>query len=901
MDTKPYYAYWGKSGSENEACHLLPYHSLDVAAVAKRWLERDEDLRAFFATALGVDGETASTWIVYLLVTHDLGKFASSFQDLRGDVVARLGRSSGSFQYRGGANKAGHDSLGFRFWASQLLPVFQVRYAWPSRARALFAPLFAATTCHHGFPPVSGRSVSPDFTVDDIAAAKCFSADAEVLCGAAGWGGIDTLVRAPAGVAMARRFSWWLAGFAVFCDWLGSNRVWFDYRQEVLPLPDYWRQYALPGADRALAESGALPVPGGPALTFAELLAKADATPLQAEAMRIPLGNGPALFLLEDVTGAGKTEAAFILIHRMMTAQRARGFYFALPTMATANAMYRRSKELYRKLFAPEAGAPSLILAHGKAQLDRRFTDTIVPLDAAREADYLGEPAASAHCAAWLADNRKKSLLAHAGIGTIDQALLAILQSRHQSLRQFGLLGKVLVVDEVHANDTYMHRLLRELLAAHAAAGGSAILLSATLPMDRRRQLVEAFNTHAHYPLAPASSVEYPLLTAVTDEGLFEAAVSTRESVKRTLGFQTLSGMQQALDWVVEQARDGACVCWVRNTVGDAIDAWESLAERLPPGTLDLFHARFTLGDRLEIETRVLDRFGEHGNPAERAGRVLIATQVIEQSLDVDFDAMISDLAPVDLLIQRAGRMRRHQRDADGALSPGGMDARPAIPMAVLGPPAVDDADQGWIAGLLPGTGAVYPDHAVLWRSQHLVETRAALEVPEQLRAWIEAVYGAQCLDVPEGIEAVEAKMTGKHHSHDDLGIGNAINLDRGYQEGGPGWWAESRTPTRLGEPSVTLRLLCWDGVELSAFRPREPWAMSEVSVRESLLGEAAIPGDEAAATQLAELQAQWRHAYVLPVVLVPAEDGGWVGEAADANGKVVVRYDRSKGLAVEG
>lgn len=516
------------------------------------------------------------------------------------------------------------------------------------------------------------------------------------------------------------------------------------------------------------------------------------------------------------------------------------------------------------------------------------------------ETDYLEEPSAGSHCAAWLADNRKKSLLAHAGVGTIDQALLAILQSKHQCLRQFGLLGKVLVVDEVHANDAYMHRLLCRLLAAHAAAGGSAVLLSATLPLAMRRELVAAFNTHAQYPLGAPASGEYPLLSAVLHDGLREVAVATRPIVRRTLHFKPLRSLPEAVQWVVGHARAGACVCWIRNSVADAIEAWEALARLLPAGDVDLFHARFALGDRLEIENRVLDRFGRHGATNQRAGKVLIATQVVEQSLDVDFDVLVSDLAPVDLLIQRAGRMRRHVRDRRGGLKSRGEDERPAVPMAVLAPAAQGDIDEAWITGLLPRTARVYPDHAQLWRTQVLLEAGDPLRVPEDLRAWIEAVYGPDAVAAPQALQVSESRVLGERRSHDSLGIGNAIALDRGYQAGGPGWWAESRTPTRLGEPTATLRLLRWDGAELGPFRAGEPWAMSEVVVAERSVAAAATPANSEVASQLAVLVTQWRHAYVVPVVLTKAQGGGWTGAVSNGEGTATIQYDSCRGLEVQ-
>src|SRR5262249_9039299 len=154
------------------------------------------------------------------------------------------------------------------------------------------------------------------------------------------------------------------------------------------------------------------------------------------------------LAIIEDVTGSGKSEAALIFAARLLSGGRADGLYFALPTMATANAMYDRLAASYRRLFA-DGSTPSLVLAHGKRRLHNGFADSILESEERQPQPY--DEDAVAACAMWIADDRRKAFLAHVGIGTVDQALLGVLPSRHQSLRLWGLSDRVLVIDEAHA------------------------------------------------------------------------------------------------------------------------------------------------------------------------------------------------------------------------------------------------------------------------------------------------------------------------------------------------------------------------------------------------------------------------------------------------------------------
>lgn len=243
-------------------------------------------------------------------------------------------------------------------------------------------------------------------------------------------------------------------------------------------------------------------------------------------------------------------------------------------------------------------------------------------------------------------------------------------------------------------------------------------------------------------------------------------------------GARLINLEEHAFDWVVNRAQAGCCVAWVRNTVDDAIRAYDKLVERLGVETVVLFHARFVLGDRLDIEDRVLKSFGKDSKSGARTGRVVVATQVIEQSLDLDFDEMVSDLAPIDLLLQRAGRLRRHARNSDGNRLPSDEpDQRGPIILRVLSPSPEEKCDAGWVRRLLPGTAAVYADHSRLWLTASVLSQRRVIGIPEDLREVIEAVFGEASLDaVPNALQPAGLMAEGQRGADSTHAALNAIS-----------------------------------------------------------------------------------------------------------------------------
>lgn len=891
-----YFRYWGKARKEGEPgapYHLLPYHCLDVAAVGAVLLEQHGFLRTKLAGALSLPEAVVQTWINTLLAWHDLGKFAERFQQLKPELRRQWWGEIAMNYY-----DPRHDSLGFLLWHDARRGLRLECEAWFGDEDFYLHFLqfwLPAVTGHHGTPPrlpSGGTSAREHFQSHDQDAARqfcsetlgLFQPDASALIARFGSKVWKTSLRESA---------WTLAGLAVLCDWLGSDREMFPYRTEPMPLGEYWENCALPQADRALRKSGVLPAAKAQPQSLQQLFSGKieTATPLQRLAGELPILPGPQLFIMEDATGAGKTEAAGLLAHRLMVQDTAQGLFIALPTMATANAMYERMAKVYRRLFA-ESENPSLVLAHSARHLSETFSRSVLE-GIAEDAPYDGsEETASVQCAAWLADHRKKALLADVGIGTVDQALLGILPARHQSLRLLGLRNKVLVVDEVHACDAYMHRLLCALLKFHAALGGSAILLSATLPLGMRRELVAAFHDGLQTACPQLAALDYPLLTRSSRAGCAEMAIATRTEVGRRVAVRQVHGLDAVYAEIRRAVETGRCVCWVRNTVHDARTAYAELAAFgwVDADKLDLFHSRYTLQDRLRIEGEIVRRYGETSGPEQRKGRILIATQVVEQSLDLDFDVMVSDLAPIDLLIQRAGRLQRHVRGVDGTRlrDAGAVDLRPAPELLLFTPEAVEQPARDWFKSLFPKANAVYADTGRLWRTARVLAKIQGWNMPEDARLLIEQVYGEKGEDIPEALEHASREAEGERRSQGCLADFNALRPDAGYSQEDKTWDDEARIPTRLSDDSATVYLATREDGVLRPLHPdgSYPWDLSSLHVPANRLA------DWSPSQEIQALQKKQRRLKDGMVLVMLPEERRWTAE-----GRLAAVYDPCMGL----
>jgi CRISPR-associated endonuclease/helicase Cas3 len=902
MTSQNYYSYWGKAspadvgGSKNY--HLLVYHALDVAAVGSNLLSLPVFSLDGLAQSLGWSLPQTKNIACFFLAAHDIGKFARSFQSLAPNLSDALVQADTRKIY-----SQRHDTLGWLLWE---FLVEQEQTVFPEMDDAVWEIWIKCCVGHHGKPPRESAGmgdlsmeVQSHFYQEDIVSAQEFLREVSSLM-VEKWPAPDRQQR-----KILKEYSWFLAGIAVLADWLGSNQQIFTYCQQPMALQDYWHTYALPRAQQAVSQAGFSPVKVRQTNTPEKLFDYLHKmTPLQEMVHDLPLEEGPQLFLLEDVTGAGKTEAALILAYRLLSAGRAQGLYFGLPTMATANQMYQRVGDVYQRMY-DNSQQVSLVLAHGARRMMDGFSQSIVYGSPDVDGTYANtEKNASAQCNAWLADTQKKALLAHVGVGTLDQALLGVLPVRHQSLRTLGLASKVFIADEVHAFDPYMQSLLEKLLTAHARQGGSAILLSATLPSGMRRRLSQAFQAGLGLVGEDmADDMRYPLLTHVHQkvQGL---TCDTREEVRRTVEIAWHHDLNEVFSFITKQSAEGKCVCWIRNTVTDAIDAWEHL-QSMQSLELTLFHSRFAIGDRLDIEDTVLSRFGKKSSSVDRKGQILIATQVVEQSLDLDFDVLITDLAPIDLLIQRAGRLHRHVRDVQGNIAQTEGRSRPIL--QIVAPQYADLPDQLWYDAMFPRATYVYPDTGKLWLTQRSLMQAGKIVSPGKgesgsVRQLIESVYGPEAIAIPDALQMKAQKSEGQQSAHRSTANFNALKMEKGYcYSSSAHWYEDSEVPTRLGEETVQIYLARCDKEKLTPWIQSDQFAWEQSSLR---INAERIKGlseqwDKQFGGPLQALRDSVRLLeYALIIPLVWDSNGQWTAEVLTKGGKVAVaRYDVKVGF----
>lgn len=794
---------WGKFKDEahgGPAWHPLIDHCTDVACVLELLLQQPT-IRRRVARAGGLDDldDVQVARLCFLGFLHDLGKCNWGFQ-------RKIQPDAPPAEHGGHVAEVATLLLAPELQRKflKILPL-EAMAAWGDQAAV--DGLFCAAVSHHrrqlvleqggalaSFDARSARFWQPRHGHEPLRRLEELVAAGRATFAAAFRAGGRPLP----GIAP---FQHAFCGLLMLADWLGSSETFFPFRAT----PDAGRPaLAREAAARAVAAVG-LAVEGRRAGLRARPAPDAafngfPLNPAQREVAALPRDPPPPLVVLEAETGFGKTEAALLHFKRLFEASQVDGLYFALPTRSSASQIQERIRRALQRLF-PESDRPPVILAvPGYIRADDRSALRLPGFEVVWDDD----PGEAGRQQRWAAEHPKRYMAGQIVVGTVDQALLGNLQVPYAHLRSSALLRHLLVVDEVHGSDAYMTVVLGSLLQAHVAAGGHALLMSATLgSAARAAYLGEPVPT-----LAAAEAAPYPLLGF---PGSTRPIPVARPG--KTVRLEPLAaiGEPTALaPLLIEAALAGAKVLVVRNTVGGAVALFEAVRGLLEAqgragllleaaGVPTLHHGRFAGEDRKLLDEAVERRLG-HERP--EGGAVVIGTQTLEQSLDIDADLLVTDLCPIDVLLQRVGRLHRHR---GRARPPGFAEARAVI----LTPPA---------RGLTPfltsrahGLGSVYPDLRIVEATWRLIEAHPRLEIPTMNRMLVERATH------PEALRAVQAEGGAAWEEHGQAVLGKEFSqrgiaalhvIDRSKPFGTFAFAdAEGKIATRLGADDRVVTL----------------------------------------------------------------------------------------------
>ena len=498
-----------------------------------------------------------------------------------------------------------------------------------------------------------------------------------------------------------------IAGFVTVSDWIGSDETYF-------PATAGSSARTLAQARQAIQDIGWNRPSIKHGLSFADIFNDWSPRPLQQDF--IDAVNGPGLYILEAPMGLGKTEAALYAAYKLMADGCHHGLFFGLPTRLTSDRIHERVDRFIQSICQDPS---SVRLAHGHAWLSDHGGEALKP------------------GGSWF-NPSKRSLLEPFAVGTIDQALLSVLNVKHAFVRSFGLAGKVVILDEIHSYDPYMSFLINRLVDQLLTYGCSVIILSATLTQSRRISL-------SPVEQLPESN-DYPLITAITEQDrVFHQPAPVQPDV--TVWIVDLS-VDDIVDSALSKARQGALVLCIANTVAAAQEWYRRAknARREDDVDVGLLHSRFPGWKRQKIEDEWVDRFGKEG--CRNRGCILFGTQILEQSLDLDADFMITELAPTDLIIQRVGRLWRHQR----------VHRPVACPELLIVTPDLDQAHTEKDLKACIGSNAYVYGSFILLRSYHVwVAHGSTLRLPGDIRNLLETTYAE------EGLSPLEEEFKVAH------------------------------------------------------------------------------------------------------------------------------------------
>lgn len=798
---------WAKYNKDSNTFHPLICHMIDSGNVFTTiWDEAlTEPIKSHFCRLLELDENDTKNSLIFLSALHDMGKGSIAFQSSVPQMQNHLEQCGLEFPKRSYYSPQPHDLL--TLWC--LDEIF--------KSTGMFSGQDLKDICsvlggHHGFFYPANKIISSHRSTNlgDEVWVKARNQIFETL--------LD-IFKPPYKLYLHGKIEErqtaliLLTGLIVVSDWLASDSNFFPYEDTNNFSLDEYFESSKNRSKKVLKITGwDAWHANGDQKDFYKLF---NLYPNIVQKITIDSSEKiqpPFLAIIEAPTGQGKTEAALYLANHFIQSTSLRGLYIAMPTMATSNQMFVRVSNFLKVCYPHQL--INLQLSHSQAQ----WNETFQSLKLTSVGDDIEEGEQGISALSWFFP-KKKTLLAPFGVGTVDQAFMSVLKSNHFFLRLFGLSHKVIVFDEVHAYDVYMSTLFLRLLEWLKCMGCSVIILSATLTQKNKKEISQIYSQetrllHGDY---------YPSLTIVDKA---EIETTKIESVEKQHYHLEKIGqdLSQIVSFLNFKLSGGGCAAVVCNTVNRAQKVYRAIKESKiilneKEETLLLFHARYPAFWRLEIEKRVLDIFGKNGNRPKKA--ILVATQVIEQSLDLDFDVMISDLAPIDLLIQRAGRLHRHKQH----MRPGLLKA---ATLCICMPEQSKVIDFG-------NSRYVY-DEDILLKTYYLLKDKQDLSLPNETRQTIEQVYDPNLKDwlTPDQLAQIQAtsERINKQHqkevliAHEKL-IPRAEDesiLRLGYlhlEEDSPDIHQAFQALTRLSSPSITLICLlqgnnCLSTVDLS-------------------------------------------------------------------------------------
>lgn len=612
---------------------------------------------------------------------HDVGKISPDFQ--RMIYTSWLGGVKDFPQLQNAnENRAKRKDVSFHGKVSQV----SVESSLPEQEM-----LATIEGMHHGFKP----NVSPVVENSDIYGGESWTALRHKL--------IDDLKRSfPC--SCANNLSEWnqasvIGGFITVADWIASG----GYFGNLLQNHPFSKDDLKKKAHDAVRNAGFIPLSIKQGLQFEEIF---GFSPRKIQSDLFESVSSPGVYVLEAPMGLGKTEAALYAAYKMLEKGLASGIYFGLPTQLTSNKIYERMESFLKKIVSEESSY-CLKLLHSSAWL---------------EEDAFGEDAKVGK--SWF-DSKKRGILAPFAVGTIDQALMAAMNVKHSMVRAFGLAGKVVILDEVHSYDSYTGTIMNALVDELKHIGCTVIILSATLTSSQKKKIL-------NLPLEQVLNESYPLISSQTDK--FFSEISSLGESNRKVSIQISKDDKKAFDVALEKAENGEQVLWIENTVAEAQDAYKKLAAKSTEMGLEcgLIHSRFIKKQRSEIENKWVSLYGKNGYSKRSAcGRILVGTQVLEQSIDIDADYLITRICPMDMLLQRIGRLWRHRENDK---------IRPLTAKCetlVLSPVIEDVVKSDKIFGV---TGVVYSPY-VLSRTLEVLKSVETINLPDDIRGLLEGVY----------------------------------------------------------------------------------------------------------------------------------------------------------------